>query len=741
MNRRILSTLALTAALLLGAPPALADCPSGCDDGNACTDDICDPQLGCVHANNTLPCTDGNACTTNDACNAGVCIGGDRAAGCTACDAVAVLPAGGAVVRGTTGGSSTLAGTCGTTAPSPERVFQWTPATSGIATFRTCSLNTLFDSVLYVRTAACQSGPEQVCNDDGACASGNEASSATLNVTAGTDYYVVVDGWNGAQGEFELSVLAPTVCGNGVREGAEECDGEDATGCATGQCTAGCTCVAPPSGLPDLSSEITDWFFDFDATVAWGDVAEGCAEAETGVDLLRLGVKSRNHGTADFVIGPPGCPSPCTEHPLEVCGNPKFICSPAEGHNHGHYTDYARYELLDASDQTVVVGHKQGFCLKDGYDAGPCPNYQFDCDNQGISKGCADLYESTLGCQYLDITGVPAGTYTLRAVIDPFDRISEITKTNNVAAVSVVIPPHACAAPLPIPPGGGTFTGTTAGTSTLTGTCGGVTNVSPETVFAWTPDASGTATLDTCDAAATAFDTVLYVREAACRAGAQIACNNDTAGCDTAAGEKGSRVTLSVTAGQTYFVVVDGANGGAGAFRLNVAGPTPPPACANGIDDDADGTIDFPADSGCTSAADSSEQPACSDGLDNDGDGAIDYLGDLECSSLTDLSELSDCGDGLDNDGDGAIDFPADSGCSDTNAFASESPQCSDGLDNDVDGQVDFPADTHCAAAFGNAENGSICGLLGIEALLPAALALRRRRKKARPAVRARRIS
>ncbi|MFQ5478157.1 MAG: hypothetical protein ACE5E4_06030 [Candidatus Binatia bacterium] len=52
-----------------GAPP-------NCDDGNVCTDDSCDVQLGCVNVNNLASCDDGSACTTNDACAAGLCIGG-----------------------------------------------------------------------------------------------------------------------------------------------------------------------------------------------------------------------------------------------------------------------------------------------------------------------------------------------------------------------------------------------------------------------------------------------------------------------------------------------------------------------------------------------------------------------------------------------------------------------------------------------------------------------------------------
>jgi hypothetical protein len=47
-----------------------------CNDGNVCTDDSCDPDSGCLHANNSAACSDGNACTINDACSGGTCQGG-----------------------------------------------------------------------------------------------------------------------------------------------------------------------------------------------------------------------------------------------------------------------------------------------------------------------------------------------------------------------------------------------------------------------------------------------------------------------------------------------------------------------------------------------------------------------------------------------------------------------------------------------------------------------------------------
>jgi len=151
--------------------------------------------------------------------------------------------------------------------------------------------------------------------------------------------------------------------------------------------------------LPDMTAEIRDVQLQLNTSVAAGDVAEGCAEAMSGVDLLRFSSLSKNVGSADLVLGDPECPTPCSDHPLEVCGNPDYVCSPAAGHNHPHYSNYARYELLDAGNQALVVGHKQGFCLLDSI----CNTPHYTCTNQGLTAGCADQYSANLGCQYLDM--------------------------------------------------------------------------------------------------------------------------------------------------------------------------------------------------------------------------------------------------------------------------------------------------------------------------------------------------
>ncbi len=130
-----------------------------------------------------------------------------------ACAGPTPIPAAGGTFSGTTNGTSTQAGSCGSSGTSPEQVFQWTPLASGTATIQTCGAGTSFDTVLYLRSGSCASGPEVAagCNDD-ACTNAtglNRASRLTPTVTAGQTYYIVVDGYGGAQGTFSLTVTPP----------------------------------------------------------------------------------------------------------------------------------------------------------------------------------------------------------------------------------------------------------------------------------------------------------------------------------------------------------------------------------------------------------------------------------------------------------------------------------------------------------------------------------------------------
>jgi hypothetical protein len=187
--------------------------------------------------------------------------------------------------------------------------------------------------------------------------------------------------------------------------------------------------------LPDLTASASDFSLELDTNVPIGDVAELCARAANGVDLIRFDSTTHNVGDADLEVGDPDCPN-CIANPGAECGNPDFHCSPAGGHNHAHFSNYARYELLSGAE-VVRTGGKFGFCLEDTFCAEAIE--KFTCEFQGLTAGCEDTYSKFLGCQYIDVTGLPSGEYTVRVTVDPDARIPESDETNNASEYPVLI--------------------------------------------------------------------------------------------------------------------------------------------------------------------------------------------------------------------------------------------------------------------------------------------------------------
>jgi hypothetical protein len=111
-----------------------------------------------------------------------------------------------------------------------------------------------------------------------------------------------------------------------------------------------------------------------------------------------------------------------------------------------------------------------------------------------------------------------------------------------------------------------------------------------------------------------------------------------------------------------------------------------PSECANGVDDDGDGLIDYPADRGCWGIRDESERGDCEDGKDNDGDGKIDYVagggGDPGCYSAFSTRENPECQDGLNNDFQTGIDFDGGASVNGGVPLDVRDPQCTYGWQN-----------------------------------------------------------
>jgi hypothetical protein len=106
------------------------------------------------------------------------------------------------------------------------------------------------------------------------------------------------------------------------------------------------------------------------------------------------------------------------------------------------------------------------------------------------------------------------------------------------------------------------YTGSTIGAQNLMGgaSCGAGGGAAPDASFLFTAPVTAAYQIDTLGSA---FDTILYVRNATC-AGAQLACNDD------ANGSLQSLVTVPLSAGQSVVIVVDGYSTLSGAFTLNV---------------------------------------------------------------------------------------------------------------------------------------------------------------------------
>lgn len=160
-------------------------------------------------------------------------------------------------------------------------------------------------------------------------------------------------------------------------------------------------------------------------------IAEQCIGASGRRRLLRFETFTPNIGTADMRLGVPNTSNPVFEY--SAC------------HDHFHFKGYAEYDLLDANGTVVATGHKQAFCLLDSEryltsDSTVRRTPQYQCGNQGITRGWGDSYTPDLDCQWVDVTDVPAGQYTLRIRINQSHTLLELRYDNNEALVPVRIP-------------------------------------------------------------------------------------------------------------------------------------------------------------------------------------------------------------------------------------------------------------------------------------------------------------
>ncbi len=115
-----------------------------------------------------------------------------------------------------------------------------------------CFQATGFDTVLYARADDCAVGEEAGCNDDGGGLPGF-GSQLELTTMPGVDYFLFVDGFNGAGGEFTLEAIAGTCAAPGVElcdNGADD-DGDGDVDCDDADCAINPACIEPEAEVCD----------------------------------------------------------------------------------------------------------------------------------------------------------------------------------------------------------------------------------------------------------------------------------------------------------------------------------------------------------------------------------------------------------------------------------------------------------------------------------------------------------
>ena len=385
-----------------------------------------------------------------------------------------------------------------------------------------------FDTLLAIYTGNTISNLSLIASNDDIVPGKEVQSSITFTPVKGTTYHIVVDGFGGASGIVNL---------NWSQAGAAAPD----------------LIIWGPAASPSV---VIRTFGSNDC-----EVVEGCETVGTHW-LLTFTSETRNIGNGDLAIGNPATNS---------------LFNWASCHGHYHFEQFADYSLLNTNGDVVSVGHKVGFCLEDVRAWSSNANYyiRYNCNNQGIQSGWADVYGASLPCQYIDITGVNPGTYTLRMVVNPAGLIKESNTNNNITTVSVSIPPD-CSVPV----GNDSFTNAVvisgpplsisqfnSCSSKQSGEPNHAGNVGGHSVwFNWTPTSNQLAVIST---RRSDFDTLLAVYTGNTVSTLSLVASND----DISATIKQSVVSFSAVAGTVYHIAVDGYNGAVGTVTLNLGPP------------------------------------------------------------------------------------------------------------------------------------------------------------------------
>jgi hypothetical protein len=509
----------------------------------------CDGQAmaGCIdNGGPPARCRADEDCADDESCVEGFC----TAPG--ACDDVTPYRMG-TIVRGTTvGAPAGNPGACG--GGSPGRVFS--VAVREDSQVCVSLAGSGYDTVLHVREANCQDGEGVACNDD----AGGLQSQLEFVATAGTEYFIFVDGFGGrAVGNFQLAAALGSCRDASVPNCNDEIACAEGFACVENVCLAGCEsddacaprefcteeglCISGCRDLEGGGSTCPEGDFCLEGQCANCRDDEMCGDNEICVgNLCQFGCRADDQCRRGSICVNDACVGGCRDD--DGCGV-NTICE----------ADRCVRGCRDDAGCSAGSICEEGVCERGCRDDATCAAGTI-CEEGACERGCR-----------VDAT-CPVGNICEEGACEQGCRVDETCGVGFVCALGqceVAVANGTCEMPNRI--GDGLHGGNTDGAeNNHAGSCGGAG--APEAVFVYIPEADGQYCANT---AGSTYDTLLYVRAGECaeERGASLECNDD--GNDFEGNDLGlqSAIAWQGRAEQPYFVFVDGFRTG-GIFQLSI---------------------------------------------------------------------------------------------------------------------------------------------------------------------------
>lgn len=233
-----------------------------------------------------------------------------------------------------------------------------------------------------------------------------------------------------------------------------------------------------PAGLPRLASSAQvapSTLPDLVALPAWAMLAE----PQDGRDYLQFAAAVWNRGPGVLAVEGFRTPGEDVMDAYQFFyrnGKARGYASTGtleydrqSAHDHWHFTDFARYELVSTETADVVRSQKEAFCIAPtdaidlrvrgaSYHPGSgdlhtaCGDATALWIREALAAGWGDTYYQWLPGQSFDITNLPNGTYHVRVIANPDGRLFERTRANNESSRLVVLDGVPGARTVTVPP-------------------------------------------------------------------------------------------------------------------------------------------------------------------------------------------------------------------------------------------------------------------------------------------------